>query len=325
MGLFEDSGKAYAERAGSTLMVQSQGSSDSVARAHKALAANLRMAKGFQTLHLCFSEIVRDDLRQPEQTKDYLPILLFIGYKLSDLASGFTPEAERHDIEFFQNLANDGLLDLSGSLTPHQQERMEEYLVASWYSHGGRKDFWFPSAEELAQVSLAIHRGLLPQAILIAVSGFEGYLKDITGAAVLSNTALRKRFYDEIDRRGGSDLARRILDNGPEAYAGFVAELIGTPTSQAIHHHFQKLLGTAERFCSPGDELRLDIILEYRHLIAHRTGIVDAEFKFKTNCPEAVGQPVSVTRELVSESIVLISGIASKIQDSVERALKIEE
>ena len=96
----------------------------------------------------------------------------------------FKAEYKKMDKQHLENIAKD--------LTRHLKPKVERI------------------SEMFEDLGLLMDQTLLEQALVVAVSAFEGYLKEIVVSVVTLNKNIRKRFHQEIDRNSLLQSCRSI-------------------------------------------------------------------------------------------------------------------
>jgi hypothetical protein len=167
--------------------------------------------------------------------------------------------------------------------------------------------------EIFEDLNLVMSSTLREQALVLAVSAFEGYVREITSSIVSLNPSVRRRFHKEIEE----GLSRRKLEDYREdalrAQGEIVAENVKLEPN-AMRSIFRKLVERDDLFSDAETERRYVRILESRHLVIHRAGLVDPKFRRITKHKGPIDQPLEISGRYVSQSINLLGGLANRAE-----------
>lgn len=108
---------------------------------------------------------------------------------------------------------------------------------------------------------------------------------------------------------------------GRKALGSVAASLCRFYDVESLSNHFKRLLGKDLLPYKSPQRLGLKLMIDYRNLIVHQSGIVDQEFVSKTGYKGKKGEPVVLTREMVEEWMKLVNDLAEGIDMEI-RSLK---
>ena len=148
-------------------------------------------------------------------------------------------------------------------------------------------------------IQAATKHGLLEQALVATTSALEVYISDVTRDAIRRNVFIQRRF------------ATQMVDRLTYRYSFYD---VG-----AVQAHVRLLLGR-DILTDKTTRRRLDRLLAYRNLIAHRAGLVDRAFKTRTGYGGRVGLPVKISREEVEQAIAFVEDMAANVEITLRAA-----
>lgn len=175
-------------------------------------------------------------------------------------------------------------------------------------------------AEKISEIfqdlGLLMEQTLLEQALIVAVSAFEVYLKEIVVSVVTLNKSIRKRFHEEIS--AGLSLAKleEYKEDARRTQGEIVADLVRLEIPR-IKSVLKRLVGAENIFGDHKTEKRILKIFEKRHIIIHRAGLVDPKYKKVTKYRGAIDKQIAIKRRYVLRSISLLTKLVNKVEDSI--------
>ncbi|MFZ0964125.1 MAG: hypothetical protein WAO35_24935 [Terriglobia bacterium] len=134
---------------------------------------------------------------------------------------------------------------------------------------------------------------------------------------------------ESLDKELADHLVGDALENVVSAFDGFGREIC---TQKAADIHFQNLNGARRKVQEafgidfadvlvPADWETACRVFQKRHLLAHRMGVVDAEYIQKVNDPGAVaGRKVSLSRDEVTSAISIIETLGRRLFEGILHA-----
>jgi len=177
-----------------------------------------------------------------------------------------------------------------------------------------------PRAEKISEIfqdlGLLREQTLLEQALIVAVSAFEVYLKEIVVSVVTLNKSVRERFHEEISR--GLSLAKlqEYKEDATRTQGEIVADLVRLETRR-IKSLLKRLIGAENIFGDNRTEKRVLKIFEKRHIIIHRAGLVDPKYKKVTKYRGAIDKQIAINRRYVLRSVALLIKLVNKVEASI--------
>ncbi|MDE1852585.1 MAG: hypothetical protein KGI38_02425 [Thaumarchaeota archaeon] len=174
------------------------------------------------------------------------------------------------------------------------------------------QDKILPDVKRLTQVfedlGLVAGRTLPEQSLILGVSAFEIYLKDITSEMVAKNPRIEKRFSKEI--KSGFNLSRleAYRDDARRTKGEIAADAIKLEPNR-IRLILRRLFDWDGIFVSRDIERKFVRIVATRNLIIHRAGLVDSKYKRLTDYNGRVGHLIVVTRRYSLESLSCLSDL----------------
>jgi len=165
-------------------------------------------------------------------------------------------------------------------------------------------------------LGLVMDQTLLEQALVLAVSAFEVYLHELAVSIVTLNPGIRKRFTPEIESELSLARLEDYKDDAKRTQGEIVADLVRLEPRR-VRSLLRRLVGMENVFGDRQMEQKVRRILECRHIVVHRAGLIDPKFKKVTKYKGAIDRQIKITRRSVLESI----GVLQKIVDRVESAV----
>jgi len=168
------------------------------------------------------------------------------------------------------------------------------------------------------EIGLVIERVMLEQSLVSAVTALEVYLHDVTIEVVAKNRFLSKRFSKTLQERlTYQDVANAGGDLGL-ALGMVAADSYDFYSPESIAKHLTTLLGEKAPLREPNDRAELARILAFRHLIVHRAGLVDRQFKRRTGYRGNLNEPVAIKREFVERALHCVQTVGAATQTGLE-------
>lgn len=169
-------------------------------------------------------------------------------------------------------------------------------------------------------LGLVMDQTLLEQALVVAASAFEVYLREVAVSVITLNPRIRKRFHQEIEH--GLNLSRLegYREDAKRAQGEIVADLVKLDTRR-IKRLLKRLIGITNIFGDRQTEEKVRRIFEHRHIVIHRASLIDPKFKRITRHKGAIDRQVEISRRYVLESIRILQKIANRVETAIhERA-----
>ena len=169
-------------------------------------------------------------------------------------------------------------------------------------------------------IGLALYHVYTEQALVSAVSASEVYFKDRLAYAIQNDKRLLNHFREKGIK------VKRILDAGldlSEDIGILIVENMNFQILDDVQNEYESVFGF-EPFTK--EELKkLKEIFLIRHLIVHKSGIVDHLFISETGLDHQVGQRLFFERDEILEMIEFIGKIVTKIDSKLNQKLGLEE
>lgn len=174
--------------------------------------------------------------------------------------------------------------------------------------------------EKLAEAGLALYFVYTEQALVSAVSASEVYFKDTLAYAIQNNKRLLNRYADKEIK------VKRILEidmDLSENIGMLIVEKMNFQNLDNVQNEYKKLFGF-EPFTN--EELNeLKKIFAIRHVIVHKSGIVDHLFISKTGLDYKVGNRLFFERNKILQMIEFIEEIVTKVDSMLTGKLSLGE
>ncbi len=136
-------------------------------------------------------------------------------------------------------------------------------------------------------------RPLYQEAVVIIVSSFETYLKDTVVTLVAKNKAVEDKFFKELKDSLNYNKLRDSGYDWENLLGQLVVENFNFYDTQQIDKLYTRILKIDSVFRKKSVKKRIQNFIKLRHLIVHKSGIVDNKFKndTQTKVPLNVAYP----------------------------------
>jgi len=172
--------------------------------------------------------------------------------------------------------------------------------------------------EIFEDLGLVMDQTLREQALVVAVSAFEVYLREVAVSIISLNTGIRRKFNREIE----IELSRAKLEDYKEdakrTQGEIVADLVKLDTRK-IKSLLKRLIGIENVFADRQTEEKVRRILEHRHIVIHRAGLIDPKFKKITKYKGGIDSQITVSRRYVLKSIDVLEELAKRVETAIRR------
>jgi hypothetical protein len=165
-------------------------------------------------------------------------------------------------------------------------------------------------------LDLLMDQTLLEQALVVAVTSFEVYLRELATSIVMLNSGIRKRFYHEIDRAMRLAKLEEYRLDAKRTQGEIVADLIRLDTGN-IKSILHRLLDLENVFVDRKTEAKVSKIFETRHIVIHQAGFIDPKFRKITKSKSSIDKQITLTRRFVLSSIKTMRQIVGRIENHV--------
>ena len=164
------------------------------------------------------------------------------------------------------------------------------------------------SDKQLIEIGFALYYVYTEQALVSAVSATEVYFIDRLAHAIQHDTRLLNRFLDKEIK------LKRIINMGldlSENIGNIIVEKMNFQILDNVQSEYKRLFGF-ELF-TQSELKKFKEILAIRHVIVHKSGIVDHLFISETGLDYKVGNRLFFEREEILQKIDFIEKIVTKI------------
>jgi len=171
-------------------------------------------------------------------------------------------------------------------------------------------------SEMFQDLGLVMDQTLLEQALVVAVSAFEVYLREIAVSVITLNPRIRKRFHQEIEHALSLSKLEEYKEDAKRAQGEIVADLVRLDTGR-IKSFLKRLVEIDNIFGDRQTEEKIRKIFEHRHIVIHRAGLIDPKFKKITKHKGAIDRQIEISRRYVLESIRILQTIADRVETAI--------
>ena len=164
------------------------------------------------------------------------------------------------------------------------------------------------SDKQLIEIGFALYFVYTEQALVSAVSATEVYFSDRLAHAIQHDTRLLNRFLDKEIK------LKRIINMGlnlSENIGNIIVEKMNFQILDNVQSEYKRLFGL-ELF-TQSELKKFKEIFAIRHVIVHKSGIVDHLFISETGLDYKVGNRLFFEREEILQKIDFIEKIVTKI------------
>ena len=263
---------------------------------------NLKIARGFAKLHHYIRDILttggKESVGQLMEWADQM--MESIGFGFKSLENRIAKELGSEIEIRMEAMGTEGVRRTAEAMAETIRPSMKELVIT------------------VDEVNAAVERGLLQQSVVIAVSALEVYLHDVTVEAVAKNRYIERRFTSRLEKEFGYRAFQKAGEDIRRAFGETIADSYNFYEPKSVRRHLRDLLGKESPIESQAELRRLRIIIEHRHLVTHRAGKVDDEFRKKTGHKGKTGEPLKITHKFVADAITFIERIAMKVQEDLE-------
>lgn len=171
-------------------------------------------------------------------------------------------------------------------------------------------------SEMFQDLGLVMDQTLLEQALVVATTAFEVYLREVIVSVVTLNPRIRKKFHQEIQVGLSLTKLEEYRGNAKRTQGEIVADSVRLDTGK-IKSLLKRLIGIENIFGDRETEEKVRKIFEHRHVVIHRAGLVDPKFKKTTKYKGAIDKQVRISRRYVLESIAILKKIANRVETTI--------
>ena len=169
--------------------------------------------------------------------------------------------------------------------------------------------------EPFVNLGLLSEQTLREGAVVFAVAALEAFLKDVVSSEIRRRPSAIRLFPDiekSIDLRVIRQYGGKLrVPQGEE-----VARSLDWFHTNTIKSSFKRLFGIPNIFRSDDLEREINQLLQRRHLILHRGGIVDHEFKRNTGSRQPLGERIELPHQTVLRYIDQVRKLGTLISET---------
>jgi hypothetical protein len=259
---------------------------------------NIRRAEALARLDGYLEDILRNEGKRTIGVFLDLPKEMMQSFEMDKLMrdiektfeAHFKAEYDKKGKQHFENIAK----DLARRLKPHIEKISEIFQ----------------------DLGLLLDQTLLEQALVVAVSAFEVYLKESVVSLVSLNKSVRDIFHQEIDAELSLAKLQEFKEDAKRTQGEIVADRVRLET-RSMKSLLRRLTGNQNVFGNAKTERKVRGILEKRHIIIHRAGSVDPKYKKATKYKGAIDKQIVISRRYVLTSIAVLKELANRIESSI--------
>lgn len=204
--------------------------------------------------------------------------------------------------------------ELAGYTKAHEAEmkrRVEE--LSKMEKTGGIPDDLRKILEPFLAFRFLSEQTLSESAVVVAVAAYEAYLKDVLSAEVRRRPSVLNAFpkvtasidLRVIGRYGG----KLRLAQGEE-----LARSLDAFHTNSVRSYFGRVYGVGNVYGTARLEREINQVIQRRHLIVHRGGIVDHEFKRNTGSRQSLGGRVYLPHTTVLRYIEHVREFGERVR-----------
>jgi hypothetical protein len=160
-------------------------------------------------------------------------------------------------------------------------------------------------------------RPLYQEAVVIVVSSFETYLKDTIVSLVTKNSSVEDKFFKELKDSLNYNKLRESGYDWENLLGHLVVENFNFYDAQQIDKLYTRILKIDSIFRNKSVKKRIQNFIKLRHLIVHKSGIVDNKFKNDTQTKVPLNVPYQVEKKYVLDMISSISKVVENIEKNI--------
>ena len=169
--------------------------------------------------------------------------------------------------------------------------------------------------EPFVNLGLLSEQTLREGAVVFAVAALEAFLKDVVSSEIRRRPSAIRLFPD-IEKSIDLRVIRQYGGKLRVAQAEEVARTLDWFHTNTIKSSFKRLFGIPNIFKAQDLERDINQLLQRRHLIVHRGGIVDHEFKRNTGSRQALGERIELPHPTVLRYIDQVRRLGTLISET---------
>ncbi|RLJ02557.1 MAG: hypothetical protein DRP08_04500 [Candidatus Aenigmatarchaeota archaeon] len=155
------------------------------------------------------------------------------------------------------------------------------------------------------------------EAVVVAVTSFEVYLRDTLIELVSENNDIEDKFHEILQNKVDY---RKLKDHRgvkPElAYGRIVAKNYDFFNVEDINKAYQRILGKNAKIISKKKEIQ--DFMELRHIIIHNRGIMDQKYLKATKKKHKEGEPFPISMTYVEKGVANLNRVVRSIEKGID-------
>lgn len=169
--------------------------------------------------------------------------------------------------------------------------------------------------EPFLTLDLLSQQTLAESAIVMAVASYEAFLRDIVDAEARIRPSVINQF-PEVQKLINFKMLRKYGGKPRVAQADLLSKSIETHSTGKVKSFFKRIYGIQNIFKSKKMERDIQQIIQIRHIVVHKGGIVDRDFKQATNTKQRLGERVSLPYERALDGIETIRSFGELVRNA---------
>ncbi|MBI2183336.1 MAG: hypothetical protein HYU39_00090 [Thaumarchaeota archaeon] len=161
-------------------------------------------------------------------------------------------------------------------------------------------------------LGLVVGQTLPEQALVLGVSAFEVYMRELTSVIVANNPLVAERFNEEIKAGFTLGILAEYRDDAKRTKGEVVADTIKLDPNR-LKLVLKRMIGWEQLFPDQESERFFVRIIESRNLVIHRAGLVDPKFKRVTRYKGSIDHPLKISRKYTIRVLNFLGILGSEI------------
>jgi len=176
-------------------------------------------------------------------------------------------------------------------------------------------DWLEPLFQPLLALQLLAQQTLIESAVVLAVASYEAFLRDVIAAEARRKPSTLDRFPD-VQRKLKYETYRRYGGRARLAQAELLAKSLDAYQTDRVRSYFKRIYGIQNVFRTNRLENDLSRLIQIRHLIVHRGGVVDRDFKRATKSKQRLGERIELPYRSVLRYVERVREFGRIVRDS---------
>ncbi|MDP3103841.1 MAG: hypothetical protein Q8M95_04455 [Candidatus Methanoperedens sp.] len=218
--------------------------------------------------------------------------------------------------KFFEKTGKDFFQETEKKIQINEEftKRMEESIKTNQKEI---KELMKSFAKIFESLQTVYERPLYQEAVVIIVSSFETYLKDTVVTLVAKNKSVEDKFFNELKDSLNYNKLRESGYDWENLLGYLVVENFSFYDTQQIDKLYTRILKIDSIFRNKSVKKRIQNFIKLRHLIVHKSGIVDNKFKNDTQTKVPLNVPYPVEKKYVLDMSSSISKVVEDIEKNI--------